>query len=209
MLKRGDRGDEVKEMQQLLVRLNEVHPGIISEEDIKGFADGAFGPKTQAALERAQQHFIAGDEDKQNIMLGSFDDATRHMLTLIDADFASVKLGEEVRMTRATMPKESTEGLTYTVRSGDSLSLIAEQYEALDWKKLYKFNKDLIGDDPNKIVVGMELKIPEGHRNVSNGLALGKVVVEAVPLSKPFELTPLDVSQQKEGSDNKKGAAPS
>lgn len=48
--------------------------------------------------------------------------------------------------------------VTYTVKSGDTLSSIAERYK-LSWKKLYEKNKDVIGDDPDKIYPGQKLVI--------------------------------------------------
>jgi len=48
---------------------------------------------------------------------------------------------------------------THTVVSGDTLTGIAKQYGKASWKEVYEANKDVIGDDPNKIRVGMELKI--------------------------------------------------
>ena len=51
---------------------------------------------------------------------------------------------------------------TYTVKEGDTLSKIAEKIygDASEYEKIYKANKDLIGDDPNMIKVGQELTIP-------------------------------------------------
>lgn len=51
-------------------------------------------------------------------------------------------------------------GDTYTVKAGDSLSKIAAalKYEG-GWQALYALNKDVIGADPNKISVGMVLKL--------------------------------------------------
>ena len=50
---------------------------------------------------------------------------------------------------------------TYTVKPGDSLSKIAKQFygNANDYMKIFNANQDQL-DDPNKIQVGMELKIP-------------------------------------------------
>ncbi len=55
-------------------------------------------------------------------------------------------------------------GTTYTVQPGDTLSSIAlraygnaaEHY----WHKIYKANKDVIGDDPNLVRPGQQLDIP-------------------------------------------------
>lgn len=47
---------------------------------------------------------------------------------------------------------------TYTVKKGDTLSSIAKKYN-MNWKELYDKNKDIIGNNPNKIYVGQILKI--------------------------------------------------
>ncbi|UCC76294.1 MAG: LysM peptidoglycan-binding domain-containing protein [Anaerolineales bacterium] len=51
----------------------------------------------------------------------------------------------------------------YVVKSGDSLSKIAKELmgDAKRWPEIYELNKELIGDDPNVIHPGQELKIPE------------------------------------------------
>jgi nucleoid-associated protein YgaU len=62
-------------------------------------------------------------------------------------------------------PKNETEtkpNKTYTVDSGDNLSAIAKQElgDANRWHEIYELNKDVIGDNPNLIQPGMELKLP-------------------------------------------------
>ncbi len=49
----------------------------------------------------------------------------------------------------------------YTIKSGDTLSKIAQQYygNASDWKKIHEANKDKI-KDPNKIFPGQKIIIP-------------------------------------------------
>ena len=51
---------------------------------------------------------------------------------------------------------------TYTVKSGDTLSDIAqsEMGDANRWHELYEANKDAVGDNPDLIHPGLELKIP-------------------------------------------------
>jgi nucleoid-associated protein YgaU len=51
----------------------------------------------------------------------------------------------------------------HTVGPGDSLSTIAKKYygDAYQYPKIYEFNKEVIGDDPNLIVDGTVLKIPK------------------------------------------------
>jgi nucleoid-associated protein YgaU len=48
---------------------------------------------------------------------------------------------------------------TYTVKSGDSLSKIGHQH-GVAWREIYEANKDVIGDDQDKIFPGQTLRIP-------------------------------------------------
>ena len=48
---------------------------------------------------------------------------------------------------------------TYTVKSGDSLSKIG-QHHGIAWREIYEANKDVIGDNPDKIFPGQKLRIP-------------------------------------------------
>ncbi|WP_026898689.1 LysM peptidoglycan-binding domain-containing protein [Daejeonella oryzae] len=48
---------------------------------------------------------------------------------------------------------------TYTVKSGDSLSKIASNYDKLSWQEIFEANKDTISN-PDLIHPGQVLKIP-------------------------------------------------
>lgn len=57
--------------------------------------------------------------------------------------------------------KEAQSEITHETKKGDSLSKIAKELlgDANRWKEIYNLNKDQIAD-PDKIAVGMQLKIP-------------------------------------------------
>jgi nucleoid-associated protein YgaU len=57
---------------------------------------------------------------------------------------------------------DSGSGSDYEVQSGDTLLTISEQEygDATQWRKIYDANKDTIGADPDKLKIGMKLKIP-------------------------------------------------
>ena len=57
---------------------------------------------------------------------------------------------------------QDTSTKTYTVKSGDTLSDIAqsEMGDANRWPELYAANKHAVGNDPDMIHPGLELKIP-------------------------------------------------
>ncbi|MFE9201432.1 transglycosylase family protein [Micromonospora sp. NPDC007230] len=62
------------------------------------------------------------------------------------------------RSHRRTAPASG--GATYTVRSGDSLSLIAEaNHLAGGWQALYERNKRVVGDNPGLIFPGQHLRL--------------------------------------------------
>ena len=52
---------------------------------------------------------------------------------------------------------------TYTVRAGENLRHIALRlYGDQDrWTEIYEANRDLVGDDPNNLWVGLSLTIPQ------------------------------------------------
>jgi nucleoid-associated protein YgaU len=51
----------------------------------------------------------------------------------------------------------------YTVKSGDVLGSISKTVygSTKHWRRIYDANRDVIGDDPNRLKVGMQLRIPE------------------------------------------------
>jgi ABC-type amino acid transport substrate-binding protein/phage tail protein X len=54
---------------------------------------------------------------------------------------------------------------TYVVQPGDTLSKIARKYYgdawATSWQRIYEANRDVIGNDPSRLKVGMALDIPQ------------------------------------------------
>ncbi len=59
--------------------------------------------------------------------------------------------------------QEATSTRTYTVKAGDTLSDIAqsEMGDAKRWPELYAANKEAVGNNPDMIHPGLELKIPD------------------------------------------------
>jgi len=52
---------------------------------------------------------------------------------------------------------------TYTVQSGDTLSVIAQKFysDANLWQRIYDANRGIIGDNPDRIIPGQNLVIPD------------------------------------------------
>ena len=80
------------------------------------------------------------------------------------ADFSDVQSGSSTKpdQTKPQITGDQPDTNTYTVKSGDSLSAIAQREygDANQWRRIYDANRDQI-DDPDLIQPGQELKIPE------------------------------------------------
>ncbi|MCH8244042.1 MAG: LysM peptidoglycan-binding domain-containing protein [Planctomycetes bacterium] len=77
-----------------------------------------------------------------------------------------VTLNRAIDLTEARpAPAPGAARQTYhTVRSGDSLSTIAQKHyqSGSKWRAIYDANRSAIGWDPNRLTVGMRLVIPPG-----------------------------------------------
>lgn len=51
---------------------------------------------------------------------------------------------------------------TYTVESGDTLATIAQKFygDSGQWRKIYEANRQALGDNPDAIKVGTQIRIP-------------------------------------------------
>lgn len=70
---------------------------------------------------------------------------------------AAPKVGEQGK------PANSWTGGLYTVQKGDVLGTISKTVygSTKHWRRIYDANRDVIGDDPNRLKLGMQLRIPE------------------------------------------------
>ncbi|GAB2597984.1 resuscitation-promoting factor protein RpfC [Streptomyces capparidis] len=59
----------------------------------------------------------------------------------------------------APAAEESAAAAEYTVEKGDNLTAIAEDQGLGNWQELYDANKDTVGEDPDLILPGQELKL--------------------------------------------------
>ncbi len=80
---------------------------------------------------------------------------------MADPDFSDVQAG----VSSTAQEAEYTE---YTVKKGDSLSLIAKHHygDAKLWKKIYEANKDVVSN-PDLIQIGWKLKLPNKTNSVA------------------------------------------
>ncbi|HEV8632430.1 MAG TPA: LysM peptidoglycan-binding domain-containing protein [Thermoanaerobaculia bacterium] len=89
--------------------------------------------------------------------------ARRQQQQATPAAAAPPPAADQVRPAAAPAAQQSAADFeTYTVAKGDSLSKIAKHHlgNANDWNRIYEANRAVIGDNPDKIFPGQQLKIP-------------------------------------------------
>lgn len=78
-------------------------------------------------------------------------------------------------------------GRMHTVKPGDTLSAIARKYDIQGgWRALYEANKDMIGDDPDRLNVGTLLAVPKSSKSASRGPAVFGPPLSAGPVRPPL-----------------------
>ena len=80
------------------------------------------------------------------------------------ADFSNVQSGSSTQPDASAQPAAGAVS-SYTVKSGDTLSAIAEREygDAGQWRRIFEANRETI-DNPDLIHPGQELKIPSRER---------------------------------------------
>ena len=147
--------------------------------DLNGPSDASFGsafptetttPATPAVT-GGTQHTIASGDNFSSLALHYYGDA--NLFSVIakanpGVDSGRLKIGQVVTIpdraaatTIAQTPAPSAAG-THTVSSGENLYTIAEKRLGRSnlWEQIYSLNRDLIGEDPANLKVGMVLKLP-------------------------------------------------
>ena len=78
----------------------------------------------------------------------------------LDPDMRSGDLVLNLEVGGGSWGEGGGEEQTYTVESGDTLSAIGQRH-GVAWREIHEANKDVIGDDPDKILPGQKLRIPK------------------------------------------------
>jgi len=85
---------------------------------------------------------------------------------------------------------------TRKVKSGETLSSIAKE-RGMSWKDLYDINKDVIGNDPNKLQIGTALRFAMPSAQIE------KKITPSVPVTNTSNLTNKQVVNYLEGYLNR------
>ncbi|MEX2607911.1 MAG: LysM peptidoglycan-binding domain-containing protein [Kiritimatiellia bacterium] len=104
-------------------------------------------------------------------------------------------VGTESRQTATRPAPPATSGNTYVVRSGDSLSVIAQRYSTsvADLKSLNKLSSD-------RVLVGQILKVPDG--STPRGTPAASDVRESAPGPTPVPARPTPIPEPPRGTVN-------
>ena len=131
------------------------------------------GPVTEAADVRI--HEIRPEETLGHLAQRYYGSA-RHWDRLVEAnpsiDADRLRVGQKIRIPAASVARVASkaapatplpDGPRHTIDEGETLSSIAADHlgDTKYWFRLYEFNRAAIGPDPDRLVVGMELAIPQ------------------------------------------------
>ena len=134
-----------------------------------------FNVADKAWVDRARQRFLPSPPEpapppgEEEEIMGKIADMAAAFGRELEAEIAkAMKLPLPIKGDTGATGKTGAPGPaggttaqhTYTVRSGDSLSAIADKYEGVSWRQIYEANKALIGSDPGLIQPGQVLVIP-------------------------------------------------
>ncbi|MCY3003897.1 MAG: LysM peptidoglycan-binding domain-containing protein [Planctomycetota bacterium] len=119
-------------------------------DSFKSLARTYYGSELQVALLRSANEGV----DDTKLAVG---ERVNVPVRLANESVPAVKTGEQGKTASAW-----TGGL-YTVQKGDVLGTISKTVygSTKHWRRIYDANRDVIGDDPNRLKVGMQLRIPE------------------------------------------------
>lgn len=176
---------------------------------------GAHAPMTNPALSLASQPQVAGatggGQTTSALPTGQADlgavllQLTKALEALVQALAGAGAIGGgpgQLPPVATDAPTQTTDAppaktpQTYTVKQGDTLSKIAKAHGITPWQALYEANKDVIGDDPNRIFPGQVLTLPDGATptqtppNPAQGGGTAKPKPPKPPVSTPPASTP-------------------
>lgn len=120
-----------------------------------GYSSGDSGGSTKKAAYSGDDY---GSTEKKSVGGGA---ATEKKHAGTESPSGSSGGTTEKKSTGNAKPSQSEETeIRHTVQEGETLGSIADQYMLPSWKYLYEINKKLIGDNPDLLPPGTELKIP-------------------------------------------------
>lgn len=119
-----------------------------------------------AAMRGQIEHLGVSFNDGTVTLSGEADShADKEQAVLIAGNIQGVEKVNDDRLRVKAAPaaaREAPKPNFYTVEKGDSLSAIAKaQYgDANKWRALYEANRAVIGDDPDQIYPGQQIRVP-------------------------------------------------
>jgi nucleoid-associated protein YgaU len=154
-------------------------PGAPDPEEIEDEGDESSDPDDLQGRSAAElpasaytSYTIQAGDNFERIAIDWFGDPRKQSLIAIanpTVDPIRLQIGQVIKLPPKETPLAIQRGeptetgvVIHVVRSGETLSDIAVAYlgKASRWEEIHDANREVIGDDPARLTVGMELRIP-------------------------------------------------
>ena len=154
-------------------------PGAPDPEEIEDEGDESSDPDDLQGRSAAElpasaytSYTIQAGDNFERIAIDWFGDPRKQSLIAIanpTVDPIRLQIGQVIKLPPKETPLAIQRGeptetgvVIHVVRSGETLSDIAVEYlgKASRWQEIHDANREVIGDDPARLTVGMELRIP-------------------------------------------------
>jgi len=134
-----------------------VDTSIVKELDTSGFIDKVYKTGAVAKVAPKTEPVAAPAPAKMQVA----EVKAKPAVAEEKAKPAAKPVSGAAEKTQASAPKPASAAQAYTVKSGDTLARLSEQFynSPNKWEKIYEANRDVL-KNPNYIYVGMKLMIP-------------------------------------------------
>ncbi len=129
-----------------------------------GMGHGKSGDERAAAMVKAQKASASASSAATNTPATS---SAPSSSSAPPSSAAASPASVPSKATKTAKPAASVKPITYTVKRGDNLTVIARWFHMHGYGSLYDANKSVIGNDPNLIFAGQKITVS------SRGMSVG------------------------------------
>lgn len=134
------------------------YPSIIKSNGLNGYAGGTVTPSPQPVPQPTETTYTVVAGDTLSGIASRYGTTYQELARINNIDNPNLIYAGQVIKIPTSGTNSTSNVITYTVKSGDTLSSIASKYNTT-WQNIYNDNKNVIGNNPNLIYPSQKLII--------------------------------------------------